>query len=220
MSRPIHFEILAQDPARATEFYKQAFGWEVNAWDMPGSTYWLVATGRGPRGIDGAIMPPGQLAQVVINTIEVASMDEARAKIEAAGGRLVQGPNEIPNVGVHAYFADLEGTLFGVLQPPPGSQPMQQDDQPAAPRRRRSAPARKRTSSPKATARKATARKGAAKGGARKSAVRAKKPTRRAVRAKAAGRTRTKAAGRARTKPAPRSAGKRGGARRRGRSGK
>jgi predicted enzyme related to lactoylglutathione lyase len=222
MSRPIHFEILAQDPASATEFYRQAFGWEINAWDMPGSTYWLVATGRGPRGIDGAIMPPGQLAQVVINTIEVASMDEARAKIEAAGGRLVQGPSDIPNVGVHAYFADLEGTLFGVLQPPPGNQPMQQDDPTAAPRRhRRSASARKRTSSPKAavrkasgkaTARKAPARKAVAKGGARKSAVRAKKPARGAIRAKAAGR--------ARTKPAPLSAGKRGGARRGGRSGK
>ena len=87
MSRPIHFEILAQDPARATEFYKQAFGWEINAWDMPGTTYWLVGTGRSSRGIDGAIMPPGQLAQVVINTIEVASMDEARAKIEAEIGR-------------------------------------------------------------------------------------------------------------------------------------
>ena len=38
-------------------------------------------------------------------------------KVEAAGGKKVHGPNEIPGVGVHAYCADPEGNLFGILQP-------------------------------------------------------------------------------------------------------
>lgn len=195
MSRPIHFEILAQDPTRANEFYKNALGWEINPWEMPGSTYWLVRTGKGNRGIDGAIMQPGDLRQAVINTIEVVSLDESRNRIEAAGGRLVQGPNDIPNVGMHAYFADPEGTLFGILQPPPGSQAMQQEDAPAK-RRRRSAPVRKRAASRKPAARKAPARKA---GAARKAAAR---PT-------AAKRSKAKTTrGRAKTARAP---AKRGG---------
>jgi predicted enzyme related to lactoylglutathione lyase len=35
------------------------------------------------------------------------------------------GPNEIPGVGLHAYCADPEGNLFGILQPAPASRPDQ-----------------------------------------------------------------------------------------------
>jgi len=40
-----------------------------------------------------------------------------RAGVEAAGGTKIHGPSEIPGVGTHAYCADPEGTMFGLLQP-------------------------------------------------------------------------------------------------------
>ena len=55
--------------------------------------------------------------QAVINTLEVESLDETLKKIEKAGGQKVHGPNEIPGVGMHAYCSDIEGNLFGVLEP-------------------------------------------------------------------------------------------------------
>lgn len=116
MSRPVHFEILSEDPARVAAFYREAFGWEIATWDGPQS-YWLATTGpQGERGIDGGFMHR-HFQQPVINTIGVASMDETERKIEAAGGRKVHGPTEVPGVGMHAYFADPDGTLFGVLEP-------------------------------------------------------------------------------------------------------
>ena len=119
MARPIHFEILADDPQKAAAFYESVLGWEIAAWEVGPEPYWLATTGPdGTPGIDGAIMHRG-FEQAVINTIEVESLQEVLDKLEPAGGKMVAGPNDIPGVGQHAYCADPEGILFGVLQPIP-----------------------------------------------------------------------------------------------------
>ncbi len=115
MNRPVHFEILGDDPAKLSEFYAEVFGWKIATLDGP-QGYWLATTGEGPRGIDGGFMDK-HFPQTVINTIQVASLEETRAKVEAGGGKVVVEPRAIPGVGNHAYFADPEGTLFGVLEP-------------------------------------------------------------------------------------------------------
>ena len=120
MSRPVHFEILADKPETLAGFYRDVLGWQVSTW---GGTepYWLATTGPDSApGINGAIMPRA-FPQAVINTVEVESLAETLKKIEAAGGKKIQGPNEIPGVGTHAYCADPEGIIFGVLQPVPRS---------------------------------------------------------------------------------------------------
>jgi len=115
-SRVIHFEILAANPERVARFYKEAFGWEVNAWGGA-KDYLLLSTGpRGTPGIDGAVMGKSH-PQAVINTLQVESLDKALAAVEKAGGKKVHGPNEIPGVGTHAYCQDPEGGMFGLLQP-------------------------------------------------------------------------------------------------------
>jgi predicted enzyme related to lactoylglutathione lyase len=117
MTRPVHFEILADDPEKVAAFYKEVFDWEIATWGSGDQTYWLVTTGpKDTPGIDGGIMHR-EFDQAVINTLEVESLDKALEKIEAAGGKKIHGPNEIPEVGMHAYCADNVGTLFGVLQP-------------------------------------------------------------------------------------------------------
>ncbi len=117
MNRPVHFEILAENPAAVAEFYAKVLGWRTAAWQ--GQTYWLVTTGAADvPGIDGGIMGR-HFDQRVINTVEVESLAGALARVEAAGGRKVLGPNEIPGVGMHAYCADPEGTMFGLLEPAP-----------------------------------------------------------------------------------------------------
>ncbi len=41
MSRVVHFEIPADDPARAVKFYEKVFGWKFQKWEGP-MEYWLV----------------------------------------------------------------------------------------------------------------------------------------------------------------------------------
>lgn len=117
MNRPVHFEILAEDPERVVNFYRNIFGWEIASWEGSEEAYWLATTGpEDAPGINGAFMGP-HFDQAVINTIEVESLEQTLAQVDAAGGRKVLGPNEIPGVGTHAYCADPSGILFGVLQP-------------------------------------------------------------------------------------------------------
>ena len=56
MARVSHFEITADNPKRAAEFYEKAFGWKFTDWGGP-FTYLLATTGdKSEIGIDGAIM--------------------------------------------------------------------------------------------------------------------------------------------------------------------
>ena len=115
--RPVHFEILADDPETVVNFYRSVFGWEITTWEGGDEAYWLVTTGSDEvPGINGAIMQR-HFQQAVIHTMEVESLDAMLEKVETVGGKKVHGPNELPGVGVHAYCADPEGNLFGILQP-------------------------------------------------------------------------------------------------------
>lgn len=118
MNRPVHFEILGHDPEALVAFYRDTFGWKAQTWEGPQS-YWLVTTGpEETPGIDGGFMHR-HFEQAVINTIAVESLEATLEKVEAGGGALVDGPNDIPEVGRHAYCSDPEGNLFGILQPVP-----------------------------------------------------------------------------------------------------
>ena len=115
MKRPIHFEILADDPEAMGAFYEAVLDWEISSWG--GAEYWLIKTGEeGTPGIDGALMGR-QFEQAVINTVEVESLAETLEKVTAAGGKLVYGPHEVQGVGTHAYCADPEGNMFGLMEP-------------------------------------------------------------------------------------------------------
>lgn len=115
MPRVIHFEINADDPDRAAEFYRGLFGWEITKWGGP-VNYWLAGTGPDTEpGINGAIKErsPGL---TTVNTVGVPSVDEILEKVEAAGGKPLTEKMTIPGIGYHAYCADTEGNVFGVIQ--------------------------------------------------------------------------------------------------------
>jgi predicted enzyme related to lactoylglutathione lyase len=119
MPRIVHFEIGADDPQRAIEFYQKAFGWKANKWDGP-MDYWLITTGgKEEPGIDGAIQPRAQTSQPIVDVIGVSDIDEAIHKIEANGGTIVAPKMAIPGVGYAAYFTDTEGNTLGIMQDDP-----------------------------------------------------------------------------------------------------
>ncbi len=121
MSRVIHFEIPADDPARAIKFYEQALGWTVSKWDGP-FDYWLINTGpEGEPGINGALMqrdgPAVGSVMSYICTVSVESYDDTAAKVERAGGAVTSPKQAVPGMGWHGYFTDTEGNTFGAMQP-------------------------------------------------------------------------------------------------------
>ena len=116
MNRVVHFEFSSADPDRSSAFYRDVFGWEIQKWDGP-AEYWLVnSASQGEAGIDGGFMRSMDGSARTIVTMDVDSVDDAIAKIEAAGGTIALPKQTIPGVGYQAYCKDPDGTIFGVHQ--------------------------------------------------------------------------------------------------------
>jgi predicted enzyme related to lactoylglutathione lyase len=116
MPRVVHFEINADDPERAVQFYKNVFDWKVEKWDGP-VDYWLVTTGdKSEPGIDGAIARRTESAEAMVNTVDVPSIDRCVAKVKENGGSVIVPKMPVPGVGWLAYCKDTEGNTFGMMQ--------------------------------------------------------------------------------------------------------
>ncbi|WP_219415363.1 VOC family protein [Pseudonocardia nigra] len=123
MRKVVHFEIPADDVARAKEFYGFTFGWQLQ--DMPEMEYTIVQTTDVDEqtqmpteagAINGGLMRrTGETPSPVI-TIDVDSVDQALKQVEAAGGRVVRPRTEIPGMGAFAYFTDTEGNTLGLWE--------------------------------------------------------------------------------------------------------
>ena len=118
MPRVMWFELNADDPKRAMDFYQKAFGWTFEKYGN--QEYWLAKTGeKDEPGIDGAIQPRRTKGATVVNTINVKNIDESIKKIEKNGGKVAVPKMEIPMMGTLAYFVDTEGNMHGIMQPVP-----------------------------------------------------------------------------------------------------
>jgi predicted enzyme related to lactoylglutathione lyase len=121
MPRPIHFEIHAENPQRAIDFYTALFSWKFEQW--AGQPYWLVMTGdKTTPGIDGGLLPrrgpaPADMAAVnaFVCTIDVADVDASSKRVVELGGTIALPKMPIPTVGWLAYGKDTEGNLFGMM---------------------------------------------------------------------------------------------------------
>jgi predicted enzyme related to lactoylglutathione lyase len=109
----VHFEVLGKDAAALQAFYGQVFDWELNP-VMP--TYAMVSKGS-EDGIAGGIgAPPDGSAGHVTFYVQVDDLAAALKQIEAAGGRTIQPPMDVPNGPSIALFADPEGHVVGLVK--------------------------------------------------------------------------------------------------------
>jgi predicted enzyme related to lactoylglutathione lyase len=122
MANPVvHFEIPADDVARARSFYEKTFGWKIKAFPMPAGSdeYYGVATKDKGQGIDGGLMKRKMAGQPFMNYVSVKSIDEFHPQIEANGGTVVMPKTEIgPSMGWISAFKDPEGNVMGLHQAP------------------------------------------------------------------------------------------------------
>ncbi|MDB5310026.1 MAG: Glyoxalase family protein [Gemmataceae bacterium] len=127
MPRVVHFEIHADDPARAAKFYTDLFDWSITKWDGP-VDYWMVVTGPDSTpGINGGIMkrmhPLGGTDGVIayVCTVQVDDLDRSVARGQELGGSVGLPRMPVPGVGWLAYLKDTEGNVFGLMQPDPAA---------------------------------------------------------------------------------------------------
>ena len=116
MGQPVvHWELWSKNPQQLSDFYAQAFGWQIR--HMPEMNYRFVETG-GQGGINGGIMTPqeGPWPGNMALYIDVDDLDTFAANIRDAGGKMIVERMEIPGVGAFALFEDPDGRVLGLWQ--------------------------------------------------------------------------------------------------------
>ena len=126
MNKVEHFEIPVDDAARAKEFYRSAFEWQLDDIDMGGGNVYTTVTTTPideqsrlplePGAINGGLMQRTPDTPAPVITIGVDGIDDALKKVEAGGGSVVQPRTEIPDMGAFAYFKDTEGNVVGLWE--------------------------------------------------------------------------------------------------------
>ena len=117
MPKFVHVDIAADEPQRAADFYAKVFGWSANK--LPGpEPYWLLSPAAGDPNVVGAgIGKRSEPWQTVAPTIDVDSVDDYVAKIQAAGGSILVPRIDMPGVGALVTFKDTEGNILSILEP-------------------------------------------------------------------------------------------------------
>jgi predicted enzyme related to lactoylglutathione lyase len=126
-------DLRARELGRAEEFYGAVFGWELldvggfTAWALPAYGDFLEERNPGNRARMAEFGGPARFEEVVATaavtmerprwgvTFAVAHADDAVARAEALGGRVLSGPVDAPWVRT-AEIADPQGAVFTASQ--------------------------------------------------------------------------------------------------------
>jgi len=125
LDKVIFFEIPADDPKRASDFYRTTFGWKMN--EIPQMHYTQIGTVDADRmGVRGIPKEPGAINGGMVKRsdpvnnpiiyIRVDDIEQATANIEKNGGQIVKSKSPVGNFGYAAYFRDTEGNIVGLWQ--------------------------------------------------------------------------------------------------------
>jgi uncharacterized protein len=102
-------ENISGDPGKAAEFYNELFGWETETWKPGEMDYPMIKAGDTMHGGFGPAQ--GGAPSHWIGHVLVEDVDETARKAEAAGGKILAGPMDIPEIGRFAVIADPQGAV-------------------------------------------------------------------------------------------------------------
>jgi predicted enzyme related to lactoylglutathione lyase len=114
------FEIGTDDPDAARAFYGEVFGWAFE----PQGPYTMITTGP-DHPLHGGINDtrsagPGTPRTYAVPYVQVEVVADACAAVEAAGGKVIAGPDSTPDGLQFAHVADPAGNHIGLWTPPAG----------------------------------------------------------------------------------------------------
>lgn len=115
----IHFEIPADNVARAKKFYETIFKWKINR--IPNMDYYSIIAKSKETGINGGMMKRKMPRQPCMNYISVKSIDATLKKVTASGGKIAMRPETVKgNAKMQPFriaaFMDPEGNYIGLVE--------------------------------------------------------------------------------------------------------
>jgi len=114
VGRFVWHEQVSSDPKQAQAFYTELLGWESETFGE--SDYTMISSGGVAHGGYGQAQegapPPHWL-----NHVQGEDVDATVERATQAGGSLLAGPFDMPEVGRMAIVADPQGAFVGVYRP-------------------------------------------------------------------------------------------------------
>jgi len=125
MNPVVHFEMPAEDKARAKKFYETVFGWQMTQLGPEMGDYLLATTSPvdeknmhiNKGAINGGFYQKGTAGTIPHFVISVDNLTEHVEIVKNAGGEILNEPMDIPGIGKFVMFKDSEGNRVGMLQP-------------------------------------------------------------------------------------------------------
>jgi predicted enzyme related to lactoylglutathione lyase len=112
------WELATTSQEGANSFYADLFGWEVSQNPMGEGQYYTMfmvgdqdTSGAYQMGPDQAGMPPNWASYIAVSNV-----DDAAAKVTAAGGTVMAGPFDVMEFGRMAVIQDPTGAVVGMWQ--------------------------------------------------------------------------------------------------------
>lgn len=132
MDKVTHFEIPAKNKQESANFYEAVFGWriaEVPVQMNGGTGSYTTATTTNtdqttmtptePGSINGALVDRNDKIKAPVVTVTVDSIDNHLDKVEETGGTVIEGKQNIENMGSYAYVSDPSGNVIGLWEDTP-----------------------------------------------------------------------------------------------------
>ena len=113
----VHVELATTDLAKAKEFYRQLFDWNIEDTPMEnGETYTLVQVGENEYGVGGGMMK-APMPGIPSNWMAYVSVDDLSAATEKAkslGATVIRDITPEPGVGSFSIISDPTGAVLGL----------------------------------------------------------------------------------------------------------
>lgn len=104
----------------AIAFYRETIGWQFQPEKMPsGGTYWIaLSSGKPVCGLLSLEISKGNgEPDRWVTYIHVDDLDDAIARMQICGGKLLRAPWDVPGVGRVAMIRDPGGAEVGWVTP-------------------------------------------------------------------------------------------------------
>jgi predicted enzyme related to lactoylglutathione lyase len=106
-------ELMTTDAKKSRAFYSELFGWHIKTVPMgPGMNYEMINVGSKEKGGMWQVEPGNPGPSLFMSYISVDDVDATAKRATENGGKIVHGPNDIPNVGRFVVLADFAGAIF------------------------------------------------------------------------------------------------------------
>jgi predicted enzyme related to lactoylglutathione lyase len=111
-------ELMTRDTDRASKFYSELIGWKADVTDMSSTPYTVFKAGD--KQVAGMMDMPKELPPEVpshwMAYIAVDDIDALAAKVEKLGGKLMHGPQDVPEVGRFCIIQDPTGAVISLIK--------------------------------------------------------------------------------------------------------